>query len=91
MWDSMTANYNDALMSDQTLKPDVLGSTSWNSLQAILNLSRYNDGNKIHEVNLKLKNNTTIGDFKLLQDKNTFEWTPYAEMKMVCNLGQDFY
>jgi len=52
-----------------------------------LNLSKYNEGSKLHEINLKIKNNTTIGDFKLLQSKATLEWTPYTEMKVICNLG----
>jgi hypothetical protein len=91
MWDSMSSNYSEALKSEQDLKPDQHGSQSWNQLQAILNLSRYNDGNTINEINLKLKNNTTIADFKLLQNKHTFDWTPYAELKMICNLGQEFY
>ena len=91
MWDTMSSNFDESLMSDKLLKGDQLGSTSWNSLQAILNLSKYNDGSKSHEINLKLKNNTTIADFKLLRDKNTFEWIPGAELKMVCNLGQEVY
>ena len=32
MWDSMSSNMHEAMHSENTLKPDQLGSTSYNSL-----------------------------------------------------------
>ena len=68
-------NYNEN--QDTTLNQ----ITTNNIYLAVLNLAKFNEGNILHEANLKLRNNVITGDFKIAQHRQTFEWVPSAELK----------
>ena len=58
-WNGSILNYNEN--QDSSLNQ----ITTNNIYLAVLNLAKYSEGNILHEVNVKLRNNIITGDFRL--------------------------